>query len=257
VRVLFLGTGTSHGIPVVGCGCAVCRSNDSRDVRTRPSVLVTLDSARRVLIDTSTDLRSQALRHSVDCVDAVLFTHSHADHIFGLDDTRPFTLRSGSPLPIFADDATLDDLRRVFAYAFTPLQVKGGGVPALTLFRIGGRFTLFGQLIVPVPILHGPRPILGFRIGRFAYLTDCSAIPDTSWPLLEQLDVLVIDALRDRKHSTHFTVAEAIEAARRIGARRTYLTHMCHDLGHAALLQRLPLGIEPAYDGLAVDVPPS
>jgi phosphoribosyl 1,2-cyclic phosphate phosphodiesterase len=279
VDVLFLGTGTSHGVPMIGCRCAVCRSDDPRDTRMRPSVLVRLSGATRprtrgegpegagpvspgpartfpahILIDTATDLRSQALRFGVDRVDAVLFTHGHADHVFGLDDTRRFTAMSGAPLPLFADEATLDDLGRIFSYALSPEPREGGGVPALTLFRIGGPFSLFGQEIVPVPIFHGRRPILGFRIGRFAYLTDCSAIPDASWPLLSDLDVLVIDALRDRPHPTHFTVSEAVTAAQRIGAGRTYLTHLCHDLGHAALLARLPAGIEPAHDGLRVDV---
>ena len=208
----------------------------------------------RVLVDTSTDLRGQALRFGVDRVDAVLFTHSHADHIFGLDDTRRFNVLSGAALPLFADEATLADLRRAFAYAFSAGPTEGGGVPALTLFRIAGPFTLFGQDVIPVPLWHGRQSILGFRVGRFAYLTDCSRIPDSSWPLLTDLDVVVLDALRDRPHPTHFTVADAVLAARRIGARRTYLTHMCHDLGHEALLARLPSGIEPAFDGLELTV---
>jgi phosphoribosyl 1,2-cyclic phosphate phosphodiesterase len=240
---------------MIGCRCAVCRSQDPRDVRSRPSVLVTLDSAERILIDAATDLRLQALRFDVDRVDAILFTHSHADHIFGLDDTRRFTVRGGAPLPLFADASTLGDLRRVFAYAFSPAGSEGGGVPALELFRIEGAFSLFRQEIVPVPVLHGRRRILGFRIGSFAYLTDCSAIPDTSWALLGGLDALVIDALRYRPHPTHFTVDQAVAAARRIGARRTWLTHLCHDCGHAELLARLPSSIEPAYDGLRVTVP--
>jgi phosphoribosyl 1,2-cyclic phosphate phosphodiesterase len=232
----------------------VCQSTDPRDARTRPSVILTLPAGERLLIDTATDLRAQALRFGVDRVDAILFTHSHADHIFGLDETRRFTGRSRPPLPLFADEPTFQDLKRIFAYAFGPPPAAGGGVPALTLFRIGGPFCLFGHTIVPVPILHGPRPILGFRIGRVAYLTDCSRIPDASWELLTDLDVLVIDALRDRPHSTHFTVAEAVDAARRIGASRTYLTHICHDLGHEGLLARLPRGIEPAFDGLDLEI---
>jgi phosphoribosyl 1,2-cyclic phosphate phosphodiesterase len=238
---------------MIGCRCAVCQSADPRDARTRPSVVFTLPAGDRILIDTATDLRSQALRFGIDHVDAILFTHSHADHIFGLDETRRFTGRHKPPLPLFADEPTLIALQRVFSYAFGPPPAAGGGVPALTLFRIGGPFTLFRQTIVPVPIFHGPQPILGFRIGKIAYLTDCSRIPDTSWDLLTGLEVLVIDALRDRPHSTHFTVAEAVDAARRIGAPRTYLTHICHDLGHEALLARLPPGIEPAYDGLEVE----
>jgi phosphoribosyl 1,2-cyclic phosphate phosphodiesterase len=240
---------------MIGCACAVCRSTDPRDTRTRPSILLTCGTAR-VLVDTSTDLRAQALRHGVDRVDAVLFTHSHADHIFGLDDTRRFTALSGSPLPIFADEATIADLRRTFAYAFSRVSPKGGGVPMLTMFRVSGPFTLFGQDIIPVPVVHGRRRILGFRVGRFAYLTDCNGIPEESYALLAGLEIVVLDALRDRPHPTHFTVAEAVEAARRIGARQTYFTHMCHDLGHAALLARLPSGMAPAFDGLELSVDP-
>jgi phosphoribosyl 1,2-cyclic phosphate phosphodiesterase len=242
---------------MIGCACRVCRSTDPRDARSRPSILVTLASKSRILVDTATDLRSQALRFGVDRVDAVLFTHGHADHIFGLDDTRRFTAVTGRPLPLFADAATIDDLRRVFEYAFTPKPLEGGGVPALTVFRIAGAFSLLGQEVVPVPLWHGRRPILGFRLGRFAYLTDCSAIPEESWALLQGLDVVVLDALRDRPHPTHFTVAQAVEAAARVGARRTFLTHLCHDLGHASLLARLPDGIEPAYDGLEVEIAPA
>ncbi len=240
---------------MIGCACAVCRSTDPRDTRTRPSILLTYGAAR-VLVDTSTDLRAQALRHGVDRVDAVLFTHSHADHIFGLDDTRRFTTLSGAPLPLFADEATRADLCRTFAYAFSRVKTKGGGVPSLTLFRVAGPFTLFGQDIIPVPVVHGSRRILGFRVGRFAYLTDCSGIPEESFALLAGLEVVVLDALRDRPHPTHFSVAEAVEAARRIGARQTFFTHMCHDLGHAALLARLPAGMAPAYDGLELSVDP-
>lgn len=238
---------------MIGCACAVCQSTDPRDVRTRPSALVTLPSGHRVLIDTATDLRAQALKFRIDRVDAILYTHSHADHIFGLDDTRRFTSLSGRALALFADDTTARDIRRVFSYAFGGAP-EGGGVPALALFRTEGPFSLFGQLVVPVPVRHGRRPILGFRLGRFAYLTDCNEIPDSSWCLLRDLDLLVIDALRDRPHPTHFTVAQAVEAAQKIGARRTLLTHLCHEVGHSALLARLPETIEPAYDGLAVDV---
>lgn len=253
MKVLFLGTGTSHGIPMIGCHCAVCRSDDPRDARTRPSILISLQSGV-ILVDTATDLRAQALRFGIEHVDALLFTHSHADHIFGLDETRRFNILSGRPLPLFADESTLGDLRRVFSYALTKRPSEGGGVPALSPFRIVGPFTLFGQEIVPVPVLHGRRPILGFRLGPFAYLTDCNAIPESSYDLLAGVEVLVLDALRYRKHSTHFTVAEAVDAATRIGARQTYLTHLCHDLQHATLLDELPKGIEPAYDGLELDL---
>lgn len=239
---------------MIGCHCAVCRSDDPRDTRTRPSILVTLPGGT-VLVDTATDLRAQALRFGIEQVDALLFTHSHADHIFGLDETRRFNILSGRPLPLYADERTLGDLRRVFSYALSARPTEGGGVPALTPFRIAGPFTLFGQQVVPVPILHGRRSILGFRMGAFAYLTDCNAIPDESFSLLTGLDVLVLDALRYRKHSTHFTVEEAVSTAARIGARQTYLTHLCHDLRHATLLDELPPDVAPAYDGLVIDLP--
>lgn len=250
--VTFLGTGTSHGVPVIGCACPVCRSGDPRDTRWRPSVLVRLDDDTRVLVDTSTDLRAQALAFGVDRVDAILYTHSHADHILGLDEVRRFNTLQGAPVPLYGDRRTLTDLRRTFAYAFDPGTAQGGGIPQLRPFEVSGRFCLGRTEIVPVPIRHGDRTILGYRMGSFAYLTDCSGIPDESVGLVEGLDVLVLGALRHRPHPTHFTVAEAVAAARRIGARRTFLTHMCHDLGHAATCADLPEGLALAFDGLVV-----
>ena len=259
---------------MIGCDCAVCRSADPRDRRTRPSILIEIveDGSRteaksspvprspfalavkNVLVDTSTDLRAQALAHDVRRVDAILFTHSHADHIMGLDEVRRYNAVQRAPIPCFADEQTLDDVRRMFHYIFNPPPGANGGIPQLSLFRIGGPFLLGGVEFVPVPIMHGRRPILGFRVGEFAYLTDCSAIPDASWPLLRGVRTLVIDALRDRRHPTHFTVAEAIEASARIGAERTYFTHICHDLPHAATCARLPAGVELAYDGLILEI---
>jgi phosphoribosyl 1,2-cyclic phosphate phosphodiesterase len=262
-----LGTGTSHGVPMIGCDCDVCSSDDPRDRRSRPSVLLEIEAApgepearstaeetRIVLVDTSPDLRTQALANGVRRVDAILFTHSHADHIFGLDEVRRFNHLTRQPMPCFADRRTADDIRRAFAYIFEPAAEKGGGIPKVTLTLIGGPFCLGRFDIVPVPVLHGSRPILGFRVGRFAYLTDCSAIPDQSFALLDGVDTLVLDALRHRAHPTHFTVAQAIDAARRIGAARTYFTHICHDLPHAATNAQLPAGFELAYDGLVLEV---
>lgn len=250
MKVRFLGTGTSHGVPMIGCRCEVCRSPDPRDARLRPSILVELAAGCHVLVDTSTDLRQQALRYGVERVDAILFTHSHADHILGLDETRRYNVLMGGALPIYGDRRTVDDLRRSFGYVFDAAEEVGGGVPRLVPFVVAGPFCLGPAEVVPVPIWHGPRTILGYRFGRFAYLTDCNGIPDTSWPLLERLDTVVIGALRHRRHPTHFTVAEAVEAAGRIGARRTLLTHLCHDLGHAETSAALPPGVELAYDGL-------
>jgi phosphoribosyl 1,2-cyclic phosphate phosphodiesterase len=257
VQVTFLGTGTSHGVPVIGCRCRVCLSPDPRDKRWRPSVLLRADSGVQVLIDTSTDLRAQALAFGVERVDAILFTHSHADHVFGLDEVRRFNVLQRAPIPLFADRRTLHDLRRTFSYAFDADTPAGGGLPQLRPFEIGGAFCLDGLEIVPVPITHGGRPILGFRIGRFAYLTDCNGIPESSLGLLAGLEALVLGALRHRPHPTHFTVEEALSMARRIGASQTLFTHMCHDLGHADTCATLPAGVSLAYDGLTIEVQPA
>lgn len=255
VNVLFLGTGTSHGVPMIGCDCAVCRSADPRDVRSRPSIYVTCDDGTRILIDTTPDFRAQALTHNIRRVDAVLYTHTHADHIFGLDDLRRFNHLTHQPVPLFGDAFALSELRRVFAYAFDADGPKGGGIPQLNLWTLsGGALSIGRQEIVPVPLRHGHRMIFGFRFGRFAYLTDCNEVPASSLPLLEGLDVLVLDALRHRPHPTHFTVSEALEAAARIGARETYFTHIAHDLGHAVTCASLPPDVSLAYDGLQLEI---
>lgn len=241
---------------MIGCDCAVCRSTDPRDQRLRPSVLVETDDSQVLLVDAGPDLRAQALRHDVRRVDALLFTHGHADHILGIDEIRRYNSLQKRAVACYADPTTAREIRSVFAYAFDPATPRGGGVPDLQLFTIAGPFCIGRQAIVPVPIFHGHRPILGLRMGGFAYLTDCSRIPDESWPLLEDLEVLVLDALRERPHPTHFSLDEALAAAARIAPRRTYLTHMCHDLGHAATSARLPAGVELAYDGLVLTLSP-
>jgi len=257
MRVTFLGTGTSSGVPVVGCDCSTCRSDDPRDRRWRPSVYLELDDVSRVLIDTTPDFRSQALQWGITGLDVILFTHYHADHIMGLDDVRPFNFRQPAAIPCLGDASTLAALRRVFAYAWDPAVPKGGGLPRLRLVEVMGRFSIGRTHVVPVPLLHGTYPILGYRFNDFAYLTDCSAIPDASWPLLEGLDVVVLDALRHRPHPTHLSLEEAVATAARIGARQTYFTHMCHDLPHAATCATLSPGVTLAYDGLVVDLPSS
>jgi phosphoribosyl 1,2-cyclic phosphate phosphodiesterase len=266
LRITLLGTGTSHGVPMIGCACDVCRSTDPRDQRTRPSILIEIveqgnerqsaiaGAVRSILVDTSTDLRAQALTFGVTRVDAILFTHSHADHILGLDEVRRFNVLQKGAIPGYGDARTLADLRQTFGYIFDGRTAAGGGIPHILLSRLGGPFSLGGHEIVPVPIYHGQRPILGFRMRGFAYLTDCSRIPDQSWPLLQGVRTLVIDALRDRPHPTHFSVAEALEAVARIGPERAYFTHVCHDLPHAATCARLPKGVELAYDGLVLEI---
>lgn len=220
----------------------------------RPSIFIRTDDGTSLLVDAGPDLRTQALAYDIARVDAILFTHGHADHILGLDDVRRFNSVMQRPMALYADGRTIEDIRTMFGYAFSADAPRGGGLPELVTFRLAGPFCIGRQEIVPVPILHGTRPIFGLRLGAFAYLTDCSAIPDASWPLLEGVEVLVLDALRDRPHPTHFSLAEAIDASRRAGARTTYLTHMCHDLPHEATCARLPGGISLAYDGLRVEI---
>jgi len=253
-RVTFLGTGTSHGVPMIGCACATCRSTDPRDRRLRPSIHVDVPGRASILVDTATDLRQQALLYGVTRVDAVIYTHAHADHILGLDELRRFNAIQGGSIPCYADARTWENLRKTFFYVFDGVVRHGGGIPQLEARQITQPFDVAGVHVVPVPLIHGRTPILGLRFGSFAYLTDCSAIPDESWPLVTGVDTLVIDALRHKPHPTHFTVAEALVAVERIAPRRAYFTHMCHDLPHAETCARLPAGVELAYDGLVLDV---
>jgi phosphoribosyl 1,2-cyclic phosphate phosphodiesterase len=252
-RVTFLGTGTSHGVPMIACGCNTCHSTDPHDRRLRPSIYIAIPDGPAILVDTATDLRQQALTHGVTRVDAILFTHSHADHVMGLDEVRRFNVIQGGAIPAYADAHTATELRRSFHYIFNEADT-GGGTPQLELHVIDGPFRAAGLEVQPVNIFHGKRPILGFRFGSFAYLTDCSRIPEESFPLLADLDVLVLDALRHRPHPTHFSVAQALEVVARVTPRRTFFTHICHDLPHAATNAALPPGVALAYDGLAFDV---
>jgi phosphoribosyl 1,2-cyclic phosphate phosphodiesterase len=252
VRVTLLGTGTSTGVPTLTCTCAVCRSQDPRDRRMRPSAWLEWDQAS-VLIDTSPDLRQQALTHGIDHLDAVLYTHAHADHILGLDDIRLFNWRRGGPVPVYGSAATLEGLARTFWYVFTDVP-EGGSKPAVDRRVVQGAFPLLGRRVTPVPIFHGTQEISGYRIGRFAYLTDASRIPEASYPLLEGLDVLVLNALRPRPHPTHLHLAAALDEAARIGAARTLFTHASHEMPHAAISATLPPGVELAWDGLTFTV---
>ncbi|HKQ60287.1 MAG TPA: MBL fold metallo-hydrolase [Candidatus Polarisedimenticolaceae bacterium] len=252
MRVTFLGTGTSTGVPVPTCDCRVCRSPDPRDRRLRPSLRLEWPGAS-VLVDTATDLRLQALTHAISRVDAVLYTHAHADHVLGLDDLRLYNWRQRGPIPVYGSAATLEALARTFWYVFAAADGEHTR-PAVERRSVEGPFVLGRRRVVPVPLLHGRLPIFGYRLGGFAYLTDVSVIPEPSYALLQGLDVLVLNALRERPHPTHLDLPGALREAARIAARRTLFTHISHEVHHATVSAQLPEGVELAYDGLTLDV---
>lgn len=253
-ELILLGTGTSHGVPVIGCQCDVCQSTNPRNQRTRTGVAVRTEQGT-FLIDTSPELRIQLLRERINIVHAVIYTHSHADHIFGLDDLRLFGYRLKHAVPLYCEQNVEQQIRASFSYAFGPFpeDMHFGAVPLLEFRRIElERFQVLGETIQPIRLLHGRLPILGFRIGNVAFCTDVSRIPDESWPLLEGLDTLVIDALRDQPHETHFGIPQALEAVERVRPKQTYLTHVSHYLDYDATNARLPAGVELSYDGLRI-----
>lgn len=250
--VTFLGTGTSTGVPVVGCRCAICTSTDPRNQRLRQSVKIEANG-QQFLIDTTPDLRLQLLRHPIPRLDFILFTHSHSDHLMGLDDIRPFNFRQREPVHAFASAATAKAIRRAFSYIWNDTQI-GGGKPQLELHEVDAPFTHAGIEVVPIPVSHGDWTILGYRIGPFAYITDTNGIPDESLKLLEDVDTLALDGLRPApKHPTHFTIDEAVAVAEKIAPRITYLIHLTHEVDHATVESRLPPNVRLAYDGLTLE----
>lgn len=252
LQLTVLGSGTSMGVPTLACHCAVCDSQDPHDKRTRPSVLLSY-GGHNVVIDTTPDFRAQAMRERIDRLDAVIYTHSHADHILGLDDIRPYNLKQGGVVPIYASAATQTTLRRQFAYVFDDAPTESS-VPAVELRTINGPFQLFGLQIVPVPAMHGPHPVLGFRFGKGAYLTDFSAVPETSKKLLQDLDDFILDALRYTVHPMHSNVEQSLALVNELQPKRAWFTHICHDLGHEAANAKLPPNVRLAYDGLKFEV---
>jgi phosphoribosyl 1,2-cyclic phosphate phosphodiesterase len=259
LRLRFLGTGTSFGIPVVGCGCLTCTSLDARDRRTRHAALIESDDGAALLIDTPPELRLQLLQAGAATIDAVWFTHAHADHIHGIDDLRVFSARRGTPLPAYADAATIADLRHRFSYIFDPdyRPPEGTTRPEMTLRAVtpGASIDVAGMRLFPFHVPHGDFDVLSFRVGDLAYITDAKRIPDDVFGVLRGVRVLVLNALWfGNPHPTHFNIEEAVQMAQVVGAERTFFTHLTHRVMHRQLLDALPAGVEPAYDGLVVEI---
>lgn len=252
IKLTFLGTGTSVGVPMIGCKCRTCVSDDPRDKRFRSSVLLEWEGAT-VVIDTTPDFRMQMLRVDASDLDAVLYTHNHADHIHGLDDIRPICFIHKKHIDLYGEPHSMDYIEEHYDYIWNAPQ-KGGGLPQVEIHRVTEAFTIKRVEFVPVPLMHGKVPIYGYRFGDCAYLTDVSCVPEESMPLLNGIKSLIIGAARYNPHPTHFNVEQAIRQAQIIGAERSYLTHMCHDIHHATLSSECPDGIEPACDGLTIEV---
>lgn len=261
MRLTFLGTGTSFGVPQIGCGCAVCRSTDARDRRTRCGAVIETAAGTRLLIDTPPELRLQLVAVGIASVDAVLYTHEHADHIHGIDDLRAVTVHRDGPLSLYGEQPTLDTLRTRFPYIFDAAYrpLPGTTRPEAQLVRItpGTPFLVGDTPVLPIAVPHGRASVVGYRVGDIAYITDAKSLPPEALAALLGVRVLVLNALLRRVHPTHLSISEAVTTAQAVGAERTFFTHLTHDNLHAALAAELPAGIMPAYDGLVVELPDS
>jgi phosphoribosyl 1,2-cyclic phosphate phosphodiesterase len=261
VKIIILGSGTSQGIPIIGCRCKTCTSSNPKDKRLRVSVYVDTGVNRkdggtlRILIDTSPDFRQQMLVNSLDDIDVILYTHHHIDHIMGLDDIRQINQLHHKPVDVYANEETVNYIMKAFSYIFDENTYKGGGIPNIKMHTIElEKFNAGGVDVVPIRYFHGPTVVWGFRIGDFAYMTDCSAVPEEEYSKLKNLKFLVIDALRYRPHTTHFSIDEAVEVSKRINAKQTYFIHMTHDVLHDEVNAKLPANIQLAYDGLTLEL---
>ncbi len=243
-----LGCATSTGVPIIGCGCSVCCSNNPKNKRTRCSLFIET-GGKKILIDTSPDLRVQAFRHNITRIDAVLYTHSHADHTHGIDELRTYNFINNMVIPCYGDQRTVSNIMSNFKYIFDG-SFPPGGKPKLLIMPVDGEFDINGVRIIPVEILHADWLILGYRIGNMAYLTDCSGIPEISLKQLNKLELLIIDALRYKPHPAHLSVGQAIEVIREIKPKTAVFTHMGHELDYDKLSKELPENIEPGYDGM-------
>lgn len=254
MQITFLGVGSSAGTPLIGCSCATCLSENPKNKRTRCSSLITLDNGKNILIDTGPDLRLQALREGVQHVDAVLYTHSHADHMHGIDDLRAFCQIQRAQIPLYGNRQTVNHISEKFGYTLREPS-NFWDLPVLKAYAVEGTFELFDTPITAIPLKHGNSDIFGYRIGKFAYLTDVSHIPESSIPLLDDLDVLLLDCLRTEAHYSHINVEQSLDYASQIKAKTTYLIHMTHELEYSDLSSRLPSNIKVGYDGLKVNIP--
>src|SRR5690242_4904937 len=246
-----LGSGTSMGVPTIGCDCAVCHSADPHDKRTRPSIMLEY-GGHLVLIDTTPDFREQAIRENITSVDAVVYTHTHADHILGIDDLRPLSFHRSSKIPLYARPEAAEFLRNMFRYIFEA-DYKFGGIAQLELINVDGPFELFGATFRPIPVIHGETEINGYRVGSAAYLTDFSDIPEKSLEQLQGLDIQFLDALRHKPHPTHSTVENSLRIVERLKPKRAFFTHICHDLPHEATNATLPSHVRLSYDGMKLE----
>ena len=253
MQLTMLGVGSSAGTPVVGCSCATCMSNDIRNKRTRCSSLITLDSGENILIDTGPDLRDQALREDIKRVDAVLYTHTHADHLHGIDDLRAFCQIQRKQIPLYAKEDAVTHISQKFGYVLREPS-DFWDLPVLRIEIIEGAFAIFGTTITPIPVMHGRSHIFGFRIGNLAYMTDVSEIPESSFALLQNLDILLIDCLREKSHPTHINTEQSLAYIGRIKAKQSYMIHMTHELEYTSLSNKLPKGVFVGYDGLKLRV---